>query len=94
MNDLPLQLPKDPDATLDYSWDWNSWLEEGDTIATADVTVEAPLAREGGVSIASGVVTAWISGGDPGRTQRASCKVVTTQGRTDVRSILLVVRSR
>ena len=26
---------KDPDAVLDWVWDWNVWLDEGETITTS-----------------------------------------------------------
>ena len=31
---------KDPDAVLDYQWNWATWLPTGDTIASATVTAE------------------------------------------------------
>jgi len=31
---------QDPDARLDYTWDWSSWLQADDTILTATVTAE------------------------------------------------------
>jgi hypothetical protein len=33
-----MALTKDPDAVLDYVFDWSSWLAEGETITAAEVT--------------------------------------------------------
>ncbi len=83
---------KDPDAVLDYAWDWTAWLAEGETISAATVTatgVTVDSSSEDG-----GVVTAWISGGTAGVGATATCRVVTSQGRTDDRSLSLTIAQR
>jgi hypothetical protein len=84
---------KDPDAVLDYQWDWSDWLAESETISTATVT--AP----DGITLAStaksaNAVTAWLSGGTAGVDYEVTCRIVTNQSRTDDRTIRIACRNR
>ena len=86
-------FPKDPDAVLDYAFDWNNedegpWLQSGETISTHTVTVEAGLTKDSD-SESNGIVTTWLSGGTAGENYIVSCKIVTNLGRTDERSVLI-----
>lgn len=81
---------KDPDAVLDYQWDWSSWLPTGDTIASATVTAETGLTVDSYSNTAT-AVTAWLSGGMVGESYSVTCRVVTADGRTDDRTITLLV---
>lgn len=89
------RITKDPSADLDYSWDWtvNSWLAAGETITTAAVTVPDGLTL-GTVSQAAGVVTAWIRGGTAGQEYEVVCRITTSEGRVDDRTILLRCQQR
>ena len=84
---------RDPDSVLDWAWDWSAWLAEGEQITEATViaddglTVSDPI-RDGAV------VTVWVSGGEAGQTYRMTCRVTTSQGRIDDRSIWLTTRER
>lgn len=85
---------KDPDAVLDYAFDWATyWLESGETISSHVVTVGAGLTNDSD-SETDGVVTAWLSGGAVGTTYDVACKIVTSCGRTDERTIEIVVEER
>lgn len=89
---------KDPDAVLDYSFDWNGdspgpWLATGETISSYVVTVEAGLTKDSD-SDAAGVVTVWLSGGTAGTSYTVSCKIVTSDSRTEERSITILVEER
>lgn len=85
--------PVDPDAELDWSWDWSEWLAPTETISSKSV-----VATEGTATIATptesaGVVTAFVS--DPvgdATTGRVTlrCRITTSAGRVDDRSILLI----
>jgi hypothetical protein len=89
------QIDKDPDAALDYGWDWSSWLAAiSDTIATYDVTTNAPALAIDSTSIVGGVVTAVLSGGLVGTTPSVTCEITTAGGRTDQRTIRLRIRQR
>ena len=91
---LTLQNPlKDPSAVLDYAFDWTGWLAAGETITSHTVTVPTGLTLESSTA-ASGIVTAWISGGTAGTTYRVECLIVTTAGRTDERSLWITVQER
>lgn len=88
---------KDPSAVLDYSIDWSSWLPTGDTIASVTwSTSDAALVVEASPapSVASGIATAWLSGGVRGARYTATCQVTTTAGRIDDRSIEIKCRER
>lgn len=85
---------KDPDAILDYGWDWTDWLDEGDSIDTVVVTVPAGLTLVGNASHADGIVTAWISGGVIDKSYVIGCKITTVANRVDERSIQLNVVNR
>lgn len=87
-----MHLIKDPDATLDYAWDWSAWLPEGDQIASAVVTATGVTVDQQAHTPTT--VTAWLSGGEPGRTASATCRVTTSQGRTDDRTITLSLSHR
>lgn len=84
---------KDPDAVLDYQWDWNDQWLAGDTIDSHTITAPDDLTVESS-SEADGVVTAWISGGTAGSIHLVVCHVVTTGGREDDRSIQLTIVNR
>ena len=83
---------KDPNAVLDYKWDWTDWLPAGDTISTADVTLASGDVAINSESNTTTTVTAWISGGTQATEAELTARVVTAQGRTDDRTITLVIQ--
>lgn len=83
---------KDPDAVLDYVWDWAAWLD-GDTITSHDVTADTGLTVETS-SATTTAVTVWLSGGTAGETYSVACTIDTAAGRTDERTSRLRVRER
>lgn len=89
-------IAKDPDAVLDYSFDWGAWLAEGELISSYVVTVDGVTLNSHARSV--DVVTAWVSGGtpDPGETASITCKVTTDSvpARTEQRTIYLKIRER
>lgn len=90
---MPKAYLKDPNASLDYVFDWSQWLAEGETIRSAVVTVPSDLTRVK-VDTSATQVTAWLAGGIDGRDYTVSCAITTNQDRTDERSILVRVRER
>jgi len=84
---------KDPQAVLDYRFDWAQWLAAGETITAHTVTVPAGLAKDSD-SATSTAVTVWLSGGTAGVDYAVGCRVTTSQGRTDERTIVIAVRER
>jgi hypothetical protein len=81
----------DPDAQLDYRFDWSDWLAEGETISTRQVVVDG-TATVDPVTDDGSTVTAWVS--DAEGPVRLTCRITTNQGRTDDRSIRLIVSDR
>ena len=86
---------KDPDAVLDYSFDWSSWLDSSvpETISSHTVTVATGLTKDSD-SESSGVVTVWLFGGTAGNTYTVACEIETNEGRTDERTILIKCKER
>jgi len=84
---------KDPEAVLDYTFDWSDWLATGETISSYTVTAQTGLTKDSD-SQADGVVTYWLSGGTAGTTYRVECKIVTSAGRTDERTMWIKVVER
>lgn len=84
---------KDPNAVLDYQWDWSSWLPTGDTISSATVTASSGLTVASS-SYTSTAVTAWLSGGTAGTEYTVTCRITTARGRTDDRTIEITVQDR
>lgn len=84
---------KDPIANLDYERDWSVWLKAGDTILTSTWTVPAGLTKTDESNTAT-IATVWLSGGTVGSSYQVTNRIVTAQGRTDERSIQIVVRQR
>lgn len=100
-----MRVLKDPEAVLDYKFDWRAltngsgksdWLASGETI-TAGYTITAAT----GITIDSDSrtdtntsVTVWLSGGTAGETYTLECKIVTSASRTDERTMTIVVQER
>lgn len=88
----PIRL-KDPNATLDYGFDWSEWLATGDTISSSDWTVPAGL-TEVSASNTTTTATVFLSGGTAGSSYDVVNRITTANGRTDDRTITIRVVSR
>jgi len=90
-------VDKDPNAVLDYVFDWSAWLAAhapADTISSAIVLVSG-VSLVTAASIESGVrVRAWLSGGTVGEPAFATCRITTAGGRVDDRTITIKVKER
>jgi len=84
---------KDPDGVLDYQWDWSKWLGGGETIATSDVIVPTGITLDS-KSNTTTTATAWLRGGTVGTSYVVVNRITTNQGRTDDRSITILVQQR
>jgi len=82
---------KDPDATLDYAFEWGDWLAPDETITSHQVIVQDVTLDSDNRS--GSTVVAWLSGGD-GRVAYATCRVTTNEGRTDDRTLVLQLKER
>jgi len=83
---------KDPQAILDYSVDWTDWLET-DTISGVAWTVPTGITQTA-VSNTTKIATIWLSGGTAGVSYDITCRITTNGGRTDERSISIMVRDK
>ncbi|WP_433568075.1 hypothetical protein ACQP1O_43305 (plasmid) [Nocardia sp. CA-151230] len=94
---------KDPLAVLDYKFTFGQdhagappWLQPGEVIQTETITISpSDLTLESSdITDAGTAVTVWLSQGTAGATYTVRCKVVTSESRTDVRSMTLDVQNR
>ena len=87
------EFTKDPDAILDYQFDWSDWLGSSDTISTSTFTVETGLTKVTDTKTTT-TTTIWLSGGTVGQTYGVANRIVTAGGRTEDRSIMIHVTNR
>ncbi len=85
---------KDPNATLDYSFDWTAYL-----LPIVDTISSVSFIASSGITVVSQtnnttVATAFVSGGAIGATETLTCRIVTAGGRTDDRTIELKIVAR
>lgn len=94
-NPLKPWILKDPNAVLDYTWDWTDWLAQiSDTISAYLVFSVDPDVTVASTNQISGLVTAFLSGGTIGETHQVTCRITTVGGRIDDRSIYLRIKQR
>lgn len=79
---------KDPDANLDWIFNWNPWLGETETITTAEFFVDPGIVI-GITSHTTKTATVWLSGGTESQVYKVTCRVTTNEGRIDDRSFTL-----
>jgi hypothetical protein len=93
-------IDKDPDALLDYSFDWTAWLavsDPADTITThaaSIVTGTSLTATIENSAEAGGIVTVWVSGGAAGEKVGVRCRITSASGRIDDRTVYLKIKER
>lgn len=86
---------KDPEAVLDYKFDWSSWLATGETISTKEITATTGITVDSSsITDTNTSVTVWLSGGTADSDYTIECKIVTSDSRTDERKIAILVRER
>lgn len=71
----PKTKGKDPDALLNYTWDWEPWLD-GETIDSYEFIVPDDLTVENQSSTDT-TVTIWLSGGEGGTNYAVVCRIFT-----------------
>jgi hypothetical protein len=84
---------KDPDAVLDYRWDWTAWLADGEAISTSVVLAPAGITLDSDTNDTTST-TAWLSGGTNGTDYDVVNRISTNQGRTDDRTMRIHVMQR
>lgn len=85
---------KDPQAVLDYKFDWGPWLQN-DTIATSTWIVDSGIdivpASE---SFDTTTTTVFLQNGTEGNNYSLTNRITTAASRTDERTIQIKVRQR
>lgn len=84
---------KDPDAVLDWHFDWTDWLSSGETITSSNFFVTSGLVVNS-TSFTSSNTTIWLAGGSAGTPYTVTNRISTNQGRTDDRSVTVRVKDR
>ena len=94
-----LQIEKDTEARLTYTFDWVDWLPTGDTLSTVNYTISArandpdPLVRVSqGIQGAKTYVQ--LRDGQEGKTYVVTAAVTTTDGLIDRRYFRVKVLAR
>ena len=100
-------FPQDPDARLDYYFDWKAltngtdtsdWLAAGETITAFEVTADTGITIDQPVPAAlvngDTAVRVWVSGGVAGGRYAVACKITTSAGRMDERTLFIDVYER
>ncbi len=83
---------KDPQARLQYGFDWEKWLA-GRTITATSWTV--PTGLEGDTEAFSpSVATIWLSGGTVGKTYSVINQITASDGSIDERTFRLTIRNK
>lgn len=97
---------KDPDAVLDYKFDWKAltnaspggtsdWLASSETISSKTITAQSGITIDSSsLTDTNTSVTVWLSGGTAGQSYTVACKIVTSASRTDERTITIMVEQR
>ena len=84
---------KDPDATLDWIFDWNDCLAEFEIITAAQFIVD-PGITVTQYSHTMKTATVWLAGGTESQVYRVTCRITSSEGRTDDRSFTLRCTNR
>ena len=90
------RAPKDPDATIDFSFNWTPWLQDvADTIATHTILTTDGLTNEGS-QVNGDLVTVFLSAGNPSKRGEVTCRISTNSSppRIEDRTIYLDIESR
>lgn len=96
-----LEIEKDVEAQLTYTFDWSEWLDSGDTIASAEYSASArrndptPIVIESsGIADSNTDTYVEISGGQVLKTYIVTVKIVTNNGLIDRRNFKINVVNR
>jgi hypothetical protein len=87
------QVEKDPDARKDYGRDWAPWLGQDELITAHTVTAPAGITIDTHAH-SDTTVTCFLSGGTAGEDYKVTFHMVTNQGRSDDKSLIVKVREQ
>ena len=100
-----LYIEKDPDSNIQYALDFTDYLNSGDTVTSALVTIStvsgdaSPLAFPTNAAtdvyiVGGNLVNIRVENGSNGNIYTVKCVITTTLGDTDARSFRIVVKEK
>lgn len=96
-----LNIEKDVEAQLIYTFDWSTWLDASDTVASVEYSVAArrndptPITIESsGITDSSSDTYVELAGGQANKVYIVTAKVTTTDGLIDRRSFRVTCTNR
>lgn len=87
-----LKAVKDPQAVLDYKWDWTDWMPDNDKIVASTFTTDSDDLTVEDTLFDDVTTTVWLSGGVAGERYTVTNHITTDDGRQDDRSITIVCK--
>jgi uncharacterized protein len=88
----------DPNAVLDYRWNWAPWLTDGETITSFTLSPPIGITNVNSGphpnSEADGIVTGWFTGGTVGERYQIVCHIITSAGREEDATMELGIKQR
>ena len=94
---MAYEVKKDPNADLDYGFDWTAWLGAADTITESTWVVPSACGlttHSSSISTDGRVPTVWLKSGNAGGAYAATNHIKTAAGREDERSLRVTVVDR
>lgn len=96
-----VNISKDVEAQLTYTFDWSEWLDAGDTVSTVEYEVAArrndptPIVKESEGVTGNGLNTfIELSGGQVDKVYIVTAKITTANGLVDRRNFRVHVENR
>jgi hypothetical protein len=94
-------IEKDPQGTLDYTIDWSSWINSGDSITASTWAIEtisgdaSPMTTSSNsFNAGSSTTTIWLSAGTAGNKYIITNTITTNNGITEERYFRIFVKDR
>ena len=92
-------IDKDPEATLDYSLDWSTWMPSGDSVNTSSWAVTSPAGDSDPIVVSSNsksndICTAVLTGGTAGNSYTITNTIATVNNIGDRRNFRIFVKNR
>ena len=83
---------KDPDSVLDYTVDWETWLDS-DTISASSWTIPTGLTEDSD-TFGDSTATVWLSSGTDGRIYNITNHITTAAGREEDQTLIIRCREK
>ena len=87
---------KDPQAVLDYVYDWTTYLADiSDTLATITIVADTGITVNSSAILPGNLkAIVWLSGGTLGVKYAVTCHMTTAGGRTDDRTFYVKIKDK